>query len=63
MVESDSSGCQNLPKNREIQYVFNTFRADYARYQNQAGLPVMGWNAGAVGFDYSANQQYENLPK
>jgi hypothetical protein len=37
------------------------YRADYAQYENQAGLPVMGWNAGEVGFDYLADQQYENL--
>ena len=42
-------------------YVLSNYRADYAQYENQAGLPVMGWNAGQVGFDYQPNEQYENL--
>ncbi|XP_028401634.1 mucin-like protein [Dendronephthya gigantea] len=46
----------------DMDWAVRAPRADYTRYQNQAGLPVMGWNAGAVGFDYLAKQQYENLP-
>ena len=49
--------------NNRVHVIICTSRADYDKYENQAGLPVIGWNAGERAFDYLNNEQYQNLPK